>query len=40
MIMQSGIVDIEEDFVTGYGGQKVCETFEKEGKKAKAQQIY
>ena len=31
MIMKSGIIDIEEDFATGYGGQKVCETFEKEG---------
>lgn len=31
MIMRSGIVDIEEDYATGYGGQKVCDTFKQEG---------
>ena len=31
MIMQSGIIDAKEDFVDGYGGQKVCDIFEQEG---------
>ena len=30
-IMPSGIIDLEEDFAHGYGGQKTCDTLEKEG---------
>jgi hypothetical protein len=29
--MPSGVIDIEEDFDTGYGGKKICDVFEKEG---------
>ena len=29
--MPSGVIDIEEDFDTGYGGQNVCDVFQKEG---------
>ena len=30
-IMPSGVIDLEEDFATGYGGQKTCEVLENEG---------
>ena len=32
MIMQSGIIDAQEDFANGYGGQKVCDILEQEGR--------
>ena len=31
-IMPSGTIDLEEDFASGYGGQKSCEILETEGK--------
>lgn len=29
--MPSGVIDAEEDFVTGYGGDKVCKVLKDEG---------
>jgi hypothetical protein len=29
--MPSGVIDLEEDFDSGYGGKKLCDTLEQEG---------
>jgi hypothetical protein len=38
--MPSGVIDIEEDFETGYGGPKSCEILETEGITALFPQLF